>query len=181
MCALFASYQLFFHLNTLARDVVDQVALAAGRGGALRVPQRLHTWAWLLKGPAAPLLFNAARLRAHVTTLYEWMLAAALNTGEYLLAALLPAWAVLAVMQIAALLTGFALARRGKRETAAPLATARIGMVVSTALFALLSVVLWSVVAYVSGLALKDLLFEPPCSAAVIVRRRSFSRRWCRT
>ena len=52
--ALSASYQLLFHLSTLARDVVDQVALATQGGMALRVLQWLHAWsAWLLKGPAA--------------------------------------------------------------------------------------------------------------------------------
>ena len=288
MRALSASYQLFFHLGTLARDVVDQVALATGRGGALRLLQRLHAWsAWLLKGPAALLqlamlllvVFGAtallppeqhrfvlglgggvaavvlmvaaflaaqradgaaARLRAalpwavgavvgaaisataitmpavlgalyvataallvsalgvvlvlryartvrsvraagiivvlaagvllavnaeralsQVTTMYEWMLVAALSSGEYLLAALLCAWALLVLVQIAALLLGFALARRDEPAVAASLATARIGMVVSTALFAMLSLVLWSVIAYVAGLGLKELLFEP--------------------
>ncbi|GMV56979.1 MAG: hypothetical protein AMXMBFR72_01000 [Betaproteobacteria bacterium] len=286
--ALSASYQLFFHLGTLARDIVDQAVLATGGGRALRALQKLHAWsAWLLKGPAALLQLamlllvafgtaalvppaqhrfvlalgggvgavalailallaaqrangavaksraalpwvaaaaaataialtaiaapgaiaelyfatailltaavglllvrrygetvrgvrsfgfaavaaaavllavDAARMRAHVATLYEWMLTAALHAGEYLLAALLSAWAVLALVQIAALVLGFALARSAERELAASLATARIGMVVSTALFALLSVVLWSVLAYVTGLALKDLLFEP--------------------
>ncbi|HXF45274.1 MAG TPA: hypothetical protein VNK91_04060, partial [Burkholderiaceae bacterium] len=53
MRALSAAYQLFFHLSTLARDLVDQAALVAG-GGALRALQRLHAWsAWLLKGPVA--------------------------------------------------------------------------------------------------------------------------------
>ena len=107
------------------------------------------------------LVVNAARVLPHVTTLYEWILTAALNTGEYLLAALLTAWAALVLVQMAALLLGFALARTSDGEVAATLVTARIGMVVSTALFALLSVVLWSVVAYVAGLGLKDLLFFP--------------------
>lgn len=286
--ALSASYQLFFHLGTLARDIVDQAVLATGGGRALHALQKLHAWsAWLLKGPAALLQLamlllvafgtaalvppsqhrfalalgggvgavalailallvaqrasgamarsraallwvaaaaaagaialtaiaapgaiaelyfatailltaaaglllvrrygetvrgvrsfgfaavaaaaallavDAVRMRAHVATLYEWMLTAALHAGEYLLAALLSAWAVLALVQIAALVLGFALARSAERELAASLATARIGMVVSTALFALLSVVLWSVLAYVTGLALKDLLLEP--------------------
>ncbi|GAB4473802.1 MAG: hypothetical protein OHK0044_18220 [Burkholderiaceae bacterium] len=286
--ALSAAYQLFFHLGTLARDIVDQAVLANGDSRALRALQQLHAWsAWLLKGPAALLqlamlllvafgtaallppaqhrfvlglgggvaafalavlavlaaqrasgavaksraalpwvaataaaaavatiaaaapgataelyfataialtaaagfllvrrygetvrgvrsfgfaavaaaaallAFDAARMRAHASTLYEWMLTAALHAGEYLLATLLSAWAVLALVQIAALVLGFAVARSVGRELAASLATARIGMVVSTALFALLSVVLWSVIAYVTGLALQDLLYEP--------------------
>src|SRR5881409_3936033 len=52
--ALSASYQLFFHLGTLAADVVDQVSLSVGGGTARRLLQRMHAWlAWLMKGPAA--------------------------------------------------------------------------------------------------------------------------------
>ncbi len=239
--ALSASYQLLFHLSTLARDVVDQVALATRGGWSLRVLQWLHAWsAWLVKGPAAllqlmmlllvafgaaafvpedqqpfvleigggvialillaftPVVWlradgHAARLRASVawlfagvafgsvaiasarrpeyvidiyfytaatltvaagalllrryaetvrgirlvgmalllslaillvtiavrtrsemSTPYEWMLTTALNAGEYLLAGLLIAWALLAIVQIVALLLGFVLASRGE-------------------------------------------------------------------
>ena len=96
-----------------------------------------------------------------MSTSYEWMLTSALNAGEYLLAALLFAWALLAIVQIAALLLGFVLAGRGEPAVVASLATARIGMVVSTALFTILSLVLWSVIAYVVGLTLEDFLFMP--------------------
>jgi hypothetical protein len=52
--ALSALYQLFFHLGTLAADIVDHVSLSAGRGGAWRVLRRMHAWlAWLMRGPAA--------------------------------------------------------------------------------------------------------------------------------
>src|SRR5438128_1917783 len=52
--ALSALYQLFFHLGTLAADVVDQVSLNVGGGAAWRLLQRMHAWlAWLMKGPAA--------------------------------------------------------------------------------------------------------------------------------
>ncbi len=286
--ALSASYQLLFHLSTLARDVVDQVALATQGGMALRVLQWLHAWsAWLLKGPAALLqmmmlllvAFGAAaflpeeqqpfvlelgvgiaalvliafapvmwlradapaarvraalpwlvggivcagvaiaaalrpdyvidiyfytaatltvvtgalllrrygqtvrgvrlvgiallgwlaillmtialRTRPDMSTPYEWMLTTALNVGEYLLAALLFAWALLAIVQTVALLLGFVLASRGDAAVAASLATARMGMVVSTALFTILSLVLWSMISYVAGLTLEDFLFMP--------------------
>ena len=286
--AVSAMYQLFFHLSTLARDVVDQVALATGRGGPLRALQWLHAWsAWLQKGPAAVLqlmmlllvafgataftteeqqililtlgggvtaivlaalalvaelrstgaasrmravspwalgafvsatiagvciavpnyvaevyfftaalltivlgalllwrysrtvrgvrlighvallsvaallLWTAIRAREGVSTLYEWMLTTALNTSEYLLFALLFAWGLLVVVQIAALLLGFWLGRAGDPDVGASLATARIGMVVSTALFAVLSLVLWSVISYVAGLAFEDFEFMP--------------------
>src|SRR5262249_35933054 len=52
--ALSASYQLFFHLSTLAADVVDQVAISVRGGMGWWLLQRLHAWlAWLMKGPAA--------------------------------------------------------------------------------------------------------------------------------
>ena len=52
--AISALYQLFFHLSTLAADIVDQVSLSVGGGLGWRVLQRLHAWlAWLMKGPAA--------------------------------------------------------------------------------------------------------------------------------
>src|SRR5262249_47284872 len=69
--ALAALYQLFFHLGTLAADVVDQVSLSVGGGPGWRLLQWMHAWlAWLMKGPAALLqlamlllvLFGAAGL-----------------------------------------------------------------------------------------------------------------------
>lgn len=284
---LSASYQLLFHLGTLARDIVDQVAMATGRGGTLRALQWLHAWsAWLLKGPAALLqltmlllvafgaaafvppaqyqfllalggalaavvlgilamlavqqargtsrtraalpwaggalagaaiavlaiavpyrivdlyiataillfavlgvllvqyygravrgvhvfgnaaivtaagllVFNTVRTLPDVSTIYEWILISALNTGEYLLSALLLAWAILALLQITVLTLGFALVRRDDHAVAASLITARAAMVISTAMFALLSIVLWSVIAYLTGLGLNDLSFAP--------------------
>jgi hypothetical protein len=284
---LSASYQLLFHLSTLARDIVDHVAMATGRGGTLRALQWLHAWsAWLLKGPAlllqltmlllvafgaaalvppaqyrfllglggalaavvlgilamlavqhargtsrtraalpwaggalagaaiaalaiavpnrivdlyiaiaillfavvgvlvvqyygravrgvqvfgnaavvtatGLLAFNVTRTLPQVSTIYEWIIISALNTGEYLLSALLLAWAILALMQIAVLTLGFALVRRDDHEVAASLVSARVGMVISTAIFALLSIVLWSVIAYLTGLGLDELSFSP--------------------
>ena len=74
------------------------------------------------------------------------MLTAALNAGECLLAALLSVWAVLAVVQVRRCCSVLRWPRKAP-PVAASLATARIGMVVSTALFTLLSLVLWSVIA----------------------------------
>jgi hypothetical protein len=110
---------------------------------------------------AVLLAVNAVQTRQGMWAPYEWMLTAALNAGEYLLAALLFVWAVLALVQIAALLLGFALASKGEPAVAASLATARFAMAVSTALFTLLSLLLWSVIAYVAGLTLEDFLFMP--------------------
>src|SRR5207302_747055 len=50
-------------------------------------------------------------LRPHVTTQAEWMLNAALNLGEWLLAALLVVWGVFVVVQTAALVLGLWLGR----------------------------------------------------------------------
>src|SRR5882724_9060339 len=286
--ALSSLYQLFFHLSTLAADVVDQISLGTGGGAAWRMLQRLHAWlAWLMKAPAAivqlsmlllvvfgamafvPLeqqgqllgaLFGAGaialaalavlawlhvtssmarwvklllllaaavasmavaiftlrgdlwmdivyfgasafavallgaylieryarvtrgvRVFGHlvvaatvislcvqarnslpsVTTQREWMLTAGLHVGEWLFAAVLLVWAVFVLVQIVALLLGLWLGRAGDSRVKASLHTARLTLVVSTALFAVLSLVLWSVVSYIAGHALNDLLYHP--------------------
>lgn len=282
-------YQLFFHLSTLAADVVDQVSLSANGGRGWRVLQRLHAWmAWLMRAPAAllqltmlllvvfgalalvapelrgqllaaafalgsvvlaalaalvwlrvtpgpgrPVLlfllvaaslasmtvalvalttyewihrmyFGAGALAvtllgwylverysrvtqgvrvlghlvllASVITLYtygmlllpsvstqgEWMITAALNVGEWLLAAVLLVWAVFVVVQIVALLLGWWVGRGCDQEARASLHTARLAVIGSSALFALLSLVLWSVVSFVASRAVpKDLFYLP--------------------
>jgi hypothetical protein len=285
--ALSSLYQLFFHLSTLAADVVDQISLSTGGGAAWRTLQRLHAWlAWLMKAPAAivqlsmlllvlfgamafvpleqqgqllgalfgtgavalaalavlawlhgtssmarwvKLLFllaaavasmavailtlrgdlsmdivyfgasalavallgaylieryarvtrgvrvfghlvvaatvislcvQAPNLLPSVTTQREWMLSAGLNIGEWLFAAVLLVWAVFVLVQIVALLLGLWLGRGGDARVRASLHTARLTLVVSTALFAVLSLVLWSVVSYVAGHALDDLNYQ---------------------
>jgi hypothetical protein len=107
------------------------------------------------------LCIEARRLLPFVTTQIEWMLTAALHVGEWLLAAVLLVWALFVVVQSAALLLGLWLGRAGDGRVRASLHTARLALVVSTALFAVLSLVLWSVVVYVAGLALNDLYYEP--------------------
>src|SRR5262245_31297634 len=286
--ALSASYQLFFHLGTLAADVVDQVSLEVDGGPAWRLLQRLHAWlAWLMKGPAAlvqlamlllvvfgaaalvsldqqgqllaalaatgaialaalgvlawirgaspvrryatlalllaaalacavasaaaltaetdipPMYFGASALgiavlgfwlieqysrithgvrvaghllvaatviglavdgRAlvpHVTTPAEWMLTAALNVGEWLLAAILLVWAVYVAVQTAALMISLCLARGLDQAARQSLDTSRLAVVGSTAFFAVLSLVLWSVIAGFAGRQLEDLNYLP--------------------
>jgi hypothetical protein len=281
-------YQLFFHLSTLAADVVDQVSLSTGGGAGWRILQSLHAWlAWLMKAPAAivqlsmllvvvfgaaafvppeqqgqllaalfgvgaialaalgalawlhgtsvltrwlkllllltgavaslaaavaalraeswiamiyfgacalaiaplgaylieryarvtrgvrvlghllvaatviTLCVEARRLLPHATTQFEWMLTAALHVGELLFAAVLLVWAVFVSVQIAALLLGLWLGRAGDVRVKASLHTSCLALVVSAALFAVLSLVLWSVVSYIAGLALDDLYYEP--------------------
>jgi hypothetical protein len=286
--ALSALYQLFFHLGTLAADVVDQVSLSVGGGSAWRLLQRMHAWlAWLMKGPAALVqlsmlllvLFGAAalvspdqqgqllaalfavgviiltalaalawlrgtslaarwakllvllaaavacsvavvvalraetdlpvmyfgasalaiavlgawlierysrvthgvRMPGHllvaatviglcvdgrtvlpqVTTQAEWMLTAAFNVGEWLLAAVLLVWAVYVAVQTAALVLGLWLGRGIDDAARQSLDTSRLAVVGSTALFAVLSLVLWSVVGYVAGHRLKEFYYLP--------------------
>ena len=285
--ALSALYQLFFHLSTLAADVIDQIALSTGGGRAWRLLQRLHAWlAWLMKAPAAlvqltmllmvlfgatafvpteqqgqvftalfgvgaivlggvgalawlreispvarwmklfllltlavaslavaitcllsdrwiPFIYfgasalaiellgaylieryahvthgvrvfghllvlasigslcvQARNLLPSITTQREWMFTAALNVGEVLFAAILLVWAVFVVVQIVALLLGLWLGRAGDGRVRESLHTVRLTMVVSTALFAVLSLVLWSVVSYIAGHALNDLNYR---------------------
>jgi hypothetical protein len=286
--ALSALYQLFFHLETLAADIIGHVSLSVGGGAAWTLLQRMHRWlAWLMKGPAALLqlsmlllvVFGAAALvspdqqsevlaallavgailltalaglawlrgtspatrwvmflllltaafvcfagvivalstqagvpvmhfgaavvaiallgawlveryarvttgvRAlghvllaatviglyvgghillpHATTQTEWMLTAAFNVGEWLLAAMLLVWAAYAAVQMAVVGLGLWLGRSGDAAARRSLNTARLAVVGSTALFAVLSLVLWSVIGYVVGQRLKDFNYIP--------------------
>lgn len=286
--ALSALYQLFFHLGTLAADVVDQVSLAVEGGPAWRLLQRMHAWlAWLMKGPAAlvqlsmlllvafgaaalvspdqqnqllgallaagglalaalgvlawirgasrsrryarlalclaaavacavasaaaltadtdvprmyfgasalgiavlgswlierysritpgvrvtghllvaatviGLVVDGRALEAQVTTPVEWMLTAALNVGEWLLAAILLVWAAYVVVQTVALIASLWLARGVDPAARRSLDTSRLAVVGSTAFFAVLSLVLWSVIAGFAGRQLEDLNYAP--------------------
>jgi hypothetical protein len=284
--ALSSLYQLFFHLSTLAADVVDQVSLTMGGGRAWRLLQRLHAWmAWIMRGPAALLqlaillliVFGAAalvhrdlwgqlfaavfglggvvlaalaalawlrgapgfarwaqlglllamallslafaflalaeggvrpvvyfvasalgmgllggylverycgvargvRLLGHLivvativmvwvagqlarpTTEIEWMLVSALGAGEVLYGGVLVVWAAFVALQIVALALGLWLARGCDPDARASLHTARLALIGSTGLFAVVSLVLWSVVSYVVGRALSDFLYLP--------------------
>jgi hypothetical protein len=97
----------------------------------------------------------------HATTSVEWMLIAAFNVGEGLLAALLLTWAVYVVVQCAALVLGLWLGRGADRAARQSLETSRLAAVGSTALFVVLSLVLWSVIGYVAGRQLTDFLYRP--------------------
>jgi hypothetical protein len=99
-------------------------------------------------------------LLPYMSTQREWMFTAALNVGEWLFAAVLLVWAVFIVVQIVGLLLGLWLGRAGDAPVRESLHTARLTLVVSTALFAVLSLVLWSVVSYVAGHALNDLNYQ---------------------
>ncbi|MFL6566402.1 MAG: hypothetical protein ACJ8G5_15810, partial [Burkholderiales bacterium] len=70
-------------------------------------------------------------------------------------------WAVFILVQIAALLLGGWLGRGTDGAAKASLHTARLGLVGSSSLFVVLSLVLWSVVSYVAGRALEKLPYEP--------------------
>src|SRR5262249_14654303 len=95
--ALSALYQLFFHLSTLAADVVDQISLATHGGTGRRLLQRCRPWAaWLMKGPIAllqlPMLLMVAFGTAVLVApeLHDQVLAAAFGLAAVALTAL--AW-----------------------------------------------------------------------------------------
>ncbi len=300
-----ALYQLFFHLGTLAADVVDQVALTRGGGASWRLLQRLHAWlAWLMRAPLAlvqlcmllMVFFGAAALVApelqaqllaaifgvgaivslglgvmawlhattrlarwakvaamlvaaavcvavavaslaaptwvpvlyvvasalvialagvylveryagvtqgvrvlglvlvlgsvtalgliarallpHVSTQFEWMVTASLNIGEWLLAAVLLIWAIFTLIQIMALLLGLWMGRECSATLRTSLHTARLALVGSSGSFAVLSLVLWSVVSFFIGRGLTQLNYEPVIfgtgyrSAAIFLEER---------
>jgi hypothetical protein len=135
----------------------------------------------LVAATVITLCVEARGLLPHVTTQREWMLTAALHVGELLFAAVLLVWAVFVFVQIAALLLGLWLGRAGDGRVKASLHTSRLTLVVSAGLFAVLSLVLWSVVSYVAGLALNDLYYEPTIfgsgyrSAAIFLDERVLS------
>ncbi len=107
------------------------------------------------------LSLDGRALLPHVSSQAEWMLTAAFNVAEWLLAALLLVWAVYVVVQTAALVLGLWLSRGVDRAARQSLNTARLAVVGSTALFAVLSLVLWSVISYVAGHQLNDFLYLP--------------------
>ncbi|HEX4985281.1 MAG TPA: hypothetical protein VFV71_04325 [Burkholderiales bacterium] len=115
----------------------------------------------LVVASAAGLLVDGWWLLSQSTTQAEWMLTAALNVGECLLATFLLAWAAFVVVQIAALVLGLWLAGGADDDVRRSMATTRVAVVGSSALFAVLSLVLWSVIGYVAGHGLAGLYYEP--------------------
>ena len=115
----------------------------------------------LVAATAIGLAVDGRALRPHVTTQAEWMLTAALNLGEWLLAVMLMVWVVYVAAQTAALLLSLWLGRRTERPVRRSLNTARVAVVGSTSLFVVLSLVLWSMVGYVAGNQLKDFNYLP--------------------
>jgi hypothetical protein len=109
----------------------------------------------------ATLCIDGNALLAQVTTQREWMLTAALNTSEWLLAVVLIAWAAFVAVQIAALLLGLWLGRSCSPAIRASLHTSRIALVGSSGSFVVLSLVLWSVISFVAGRALSSINYEP--------------------
>ncbi|HWK53081.1 MAG TPA: hypothetical protein VNR18_01825, partial [Hyphomicrobiales bacterium] len=95
-----------------------------------------------------------------VTTLREWLLTSALAVGELLITAILLVWAAFTVVQIVALLLGFWLTRAADTKVVASMDTARLALIGSTALFTVLSLVLWSVFIYVVGHSIEDMYYQ---------------------
>lgn len=96
----------------------------------------------------------------YVTTMYEWMLTAAMHVFELQLAAMLLVWAMFIIVQMIALVLGLWLQRKENNMIKDSMHTARLTLVVSTGLFTVLSLVLWSVVSYVAGQALNELGYD---------------------
>ncbi|MEO8005226.1 MAG: hypothetical protein ABI771_09990 [Betaproteobacteria bacterium] len=90
-------------------------------------------------------------LLQQVSAQFEWMIAAALNVSEYLIAAALLIWATFVVVQMVALVLGLWLGQSLDDAGKASMRTARLALVGSSGLFAVLSLVLWSIVSYVAG------------------------------
>jgi len=99
--------------------------------------------------------------RPESSTQAEWMVAAALNVAEWLLAAMLVVGVVFAAVLVTALVLGSRVGAGLDRAGRQSLETARLGVVGSSALFAVLSLVLWSVVNDVAGRALSDFFYLP--------------------
>jgi hypothetical protein len=97
----------------------------------------------------------------YVTTQPEWMLTAAMNVGEWLLAAMLLIWVAYVLVQTAAVILGLWLGRRVDRAARQSLDTSRLAVVGSTAFFVVLSLVLWSVIGYVAGRRMAGFLYMP--------------------
>jgi hypothetical protein len=89
------------------------------------------------------------------------MVVAALHVAEWLLAAALLVWAAFVAVQIAAVLLGLWLGRDCDAAARASLHTSRLALIGSSGLFAVLSLVLWSVISFVAGHALGDLSYHP--------------------
>ena len=123
-------------------------------------------------------LYVAGRaLLPQVGSQFEWMLTAAFTVGEWLLAAMLVVWAVYVVVQTAALVLGLCLGLGVDGAARRSLDTARLAAVGSTALFAVLSLVLWSVLGYVVDRQLSGFLYLPMIFRRHLSVRRDLPRR----
>jgi hypothetical protein len=115
----------------------------------------------LVAATVIALCVDGRRLLPHVSTQAEWMLTAAFHVGEWLLAALLMVWGGYVVVQTAALGLGLWLGRGVDHAASRSLDTSRLAVVGSTALFAMLSLIVWSVISAVAGRQLTDFLYVP--------------------
>ncbi len=124
-----------------------------------------HGVRWLGHGLVAAtvigLWVDGRVIMPEATTQAEWMLTAAFNVGEVLLAAMLLVWGLYAAVQTVALTLGWWLGRAVDDAARRSLDTSRLATVASSALFAVLSLVLWSVIGYVAGRQLSDFLYLP--------------------
>lgn len=170
-------HHIYFGAAVLATALVGWWLIerysAVARG--VRLPGRV-----LVIATAASVWVAGRSLLDQVTAQFEWMIAAALNAGEYLIAAALLVWAVFVLVQIVALVLGLWLGQALDDAGKASMQTARLALVGSSGLFVMLSLVLWSVVSYVAGhsKAMNEVLYTPLVfgqgyrSAAIFVEAR---------
>jgi hypothetical protein len=109
----------------------------------------------------AALCIVGSVIRPRMSTLKEWMVSAALNVAEWLLAGVLLAFAAFVLVQLGAILLGLWLGRACDPAARASLHTSRLFLIISSGLFAVLSLVLWSVVSFVTQRALHDIYYSP--------------------
>ncbi|MES2626228.1 MAG: hypothetical protein V4628_13170, partial [Pseudomonadota bacterium] len=107
------------------------------------------------------IVYQAKRIMPNMSTIYEWMMSTGLYVFEIQLAAMLLIWAIFIVVQLVALILGLWLQRNCDSLVKASMHTARLSLVLSTGLFAILSLVLWSVISYVAGKGLNGVGYEP--------------------
>lgn len=153
-------HHIFFGASVLAVALaglwMTERYSAVARG--VRLPGRV-----LVIATAAGVWMAGRSLLGEVTAQFEWMIAAALNVGECLIAAALLVWAVFVLVQIVALVLGLWLGQALDAAGRASMRTARLALVGSSGLFAMLSLVLWSVISYVVGhsRAMSEVLYAP--------------------
>jgi hypothetical protein len=107
------------------------------------------------------IVWQGYKVMPYMSTHYEWTMNAALAAGEWLFATMLVLWALFYTLEIIALLLGLWLQRNAPANIQASMHTARLALVLSTGMFVVLTLVLWSIVSSVVSLAVNDIGYDP--------------------